>query len=667
MNIDFGLYLIISSVILTVLLIINVLYLINTIRTYKITGSKFRIGFRHLINKVLWLNILLIIGIVYGCYSTYINQSPSISRTYPTLETIWSDYNKPIEITFNIPVKKDELEPNISVPIKGRWEWDSFLGIERLTKNGRFYPEETLMPNERIVIYITGISRLGFNESHEHGTVFLAPSQPEVIATSPLHKSKSIPTDSDFKILFNKDTDNVSNIEFKITPDIEFDIHKESPREFVLKPKKTLKQSTEYTLTIDSTPKRTNMKTGTTIDVGERSKIHTLSITTLREPFVKSITPSGDGVKVDSTVRVRFDSEMDHTSVEQNLSIVPNIEYETEWLDRRTLLIKPLKDLEKEKKHSILISKGVKTYEGGVTDKEISHEFETIGKIKIRSSSPRNGDQRLSTSVPISIEFNQEVDKKSAEEMFRINPNVNGSFSWDKNRLIFTPSALSFSTTYTVSVLPGIKSIYGISNTERFSFSFSTRSNEVVISMPIYFQPQPSFACNIYTAMMGLGWKGHGTSANQIIAEIGYDNRTDASGRWLGNPHENFIGNSTASWGYGAYATAIQKVFTSRNVVTEVRNNWNINDLARSIENGNPVIIWRYNGTSRPDTNISWGYGGVHAINGQHGGVVTGYRGTPENPTAFHINDPWFGLVWMDAGTFDYYWSRMMRMALIIY
>jgi len=186
--------------------------------------------------------------------------------------------------------------------------------------------------------------------------------------------------------------------------------------------------------------------------------------------------------------------------------------------------------------------------------------------------------------------------------------------------------------------------------------------------MPLYYQPQypVSFSCNIYAAKMALAWKGYNTDISGLISEIGSDARQDSYGRWIGNPYVNFIGNGDGSWGYGTYWTALQKVFNNRGIATEVRTKWNLNELARSIENGHPVIIWRYNGTSQ-DRNLEWGSPGVYAINGQHGGVVTGFRGTIDNPTHFYLNDPWFGLIWMDRYTFDYYWSRLNRSALIIY
>jgi len=216
--------------------------------------------------------------------------------------------------------------------------------------------------------------------------------------------------------------------------------------------------------------------------------------------------------------------------------------------------------------------------------------------------------------------------------------------------------------------LPGVKSIVGTDSTEQFYSVFLIRKNEVIISMPLYYQPQypVSFSCNIYATMMGLAWKGYNTSATGLISELGNDASKNSSGQWLADPNKVFVGSADGFYGYGVYWNAIQRLYTSRGIKTEVHENWNLSSLAQSVQAGHPVEIWRYNGTSA-DYNLTWGTPGVYAINGQHGGVVTGFRGPASNPTAIYINDPWFGLVWMDSGTFDYYWSRLNRVGLVIF
>ena len=56
-------------------------------------------------------------------------------------------------------------------------------------------------------------------------------------------------------------------------------------------------------------------------------------------------------------------------------------------------------------------------------------------------------------------------------------------------------------------------------------------------------------------------------------------------------------------------------------------------------------MIWGQNGWSDPHE-ISWTSTTgefIRAINGMHSSVVTGFKGTPDNPTEIYLNDPWRG------------------------
>ncbi|MFW6121576.1 MAG: Ig-like domain-containing protein [Petrotogales bacterium] len=48
----------------------------------------------------------------------------------------------------------------------------------------------------------------------------------------------------------------------------------------------------------------------------------------------------------------------------------------------------------------------------------------------------------VSTSTELSVEFSEPMNKSSVEAAFSTSPEINGSFSWNENTLIFTPSDL---------------------------------------------------------------------------------------------------------------------------------------------------------------------------------------------------------------------------------
>lgn len=668
---DFETYLTILVIGTILFSVVSVILFLKKLRLYKNNNLKFRPRLRYFYHPLFLSLYFIITFAIGGFYLSYLSTTPRITNTYPQTESILDSYDKPIEINFNMPVNSESLNPNLNPIIEGQWIWEPFLGIQNLTKRGYFYPNESLFPKERIVLYITGIEKFGVQDrSHEGGIVFDSANLPEIVSVIPENKSKHIEVNQEIFLEFDKPTEGNSEITFEFKPEIDFTVNEIDPKTIKLTPTKNFLQSTDYTLHVFSTPIRSNLQDGSEVERDNIIEIHRLKFQTVKEPLIKSISPKGSGVKVDEEIRFRFESEIDPQSIEDNILISPNINGEFVWLDKRTLSLKNTSTLEKATKYTISINPGIKGLEGGISDKTFIHEFETIGKIKIIETSPLDGSVRVNTKSQVSVKFDQEVDKESAQSKFSITPSVPGSFSWDNNTLIFSPSNLNFSTTYSINIAAGVKSIFGIDSDQAFSFSFNTRGQEVIISMPWYPQPQSpvSFTCNIVSAQMALAWKGYATSASGLISEIGY-NSNRVNGQWTGNPYKEFVGCSDGFCGYGVYWTALQKLFINRGIQTEIRTGFNVNDLARSIENGRPVIIWRYNGTSANGDSDWVASDGTYidAISGQHGGVVTGYRGTIDNPTAFYVNDPWFGLIWMNRDTFDYYWSRLNRPALIIY
>ena len=291
-----------------------------------------------------------------------------------------------------------------------------------------------------------------------------------------------------------------------------------------------------------------------------------------------------------------------------------------------------------------------------------------MGAVQLQGTSPGNNENYVNEFVDIRVEFDQQVDKESAQANFQISPSLSGNFVWEGNTMIFdTTQKLNFQTRYTVTIKSGVKSIHGLDSNQDHSFGFTTRSEIVLFYVPMYYQPA-GFACNIFTAKMVMAWKGHYADHVSLISEIGY-NPNRSGDQWTGNPYREYVGNGDGSWGYGVYYPPIQRLLANRGISSEAKVGSNINELAKSVEQGHPVIIWRYNGVGGGQ-NISWTASDgsyIPAFNGMHGSVVTGVIGGSSNPTSFFINDPWLGQFWINASSLDYYWSFSGRMSLVVY
>src|SRR5690606_665447 len=283
MLIDFDVYITVIVLILIALLLFNIYFLSKNVYRYIKSKERFKFKLRYLRHYIVLINIAGILLVAGISVLIYTQPNPQIIRSTPVTEGTWEDYSKPIEIVFNLPVDRNRLNPNMNPLIKGRWEWEPYLGIERFTRVGKFYPEETLFPNERIVIYITGIARVGYrNEGHEGGIVLDSVAMPEVKATRPFNKKENVDINEEILVLLTKPIDNLADLNFKIEPKIDFDIKNETPTLIRLTPKTKLSQSTQYILTVQRAPKRVDLITNKELERDNFLDIHKISFTTIK-------------------------------------------------------------------------------------------------------------------------------------------------------------------------------------------------------------------------------------------------------------------------------------------------------------------------------------------------------------------------------------------------
>ena len=664
-NVDFNYYLaMVFSAFIIMVLYDSILLIRKLTRMHhvgKIFSSKLVFGVIH--------TYFIIVTLSVGIFA-YALKHPNLSSTYPVDQAQFESYDDKLQVVFNVPVRVDTLKPSITPEITGTWEWEPYLGIQGLTRKGTFHMSETPYPDERFVAYFAGINKLTDSFEHEYGFVFYSVPTPTLTESLPLDQEENVDREVPITLTFSNSLEESVNVDLIFEPRIEFEYEYISSSQLQIQPLNPFDQGETYTLTVDRYPKKIDPVTKETVDQQEKLDQLQIAFTTVKEPGIDTISPSGSAALADSVFDIKFELDMDPASVEEKLSISPEIVYETDWIDEANLIITPTELLPKDTNFTITFDKGIRSSVGGVVETEIVHNFKTIGPIQIRGFAPGRGESHVNEFRSIDLEFDQEVVTESAQSKFKISPAVAGNFEWtDNKKIVFKPQgSFSLGTTYTVTVEAGVESLHGLPNNEVFSWSFSTRPNSVFINVPMYWQTR-SFSCNINTARMILGWKGHFVPGEtSLIAEIGHNaNRSGDS--WTGNPYQEFVGTADGDWGYGVYWPPIQRILSARGISSSPRTGWDRTSLLREVQAGHPVIMWRYNGVGGGQ-NISWTASDgtyVNAFNGMHGSVVTGFNGPAENPTSIRINDPWLGQLWLAPNTFDWYWSFSGRMALVVY
>jgi uncharacterized protein YkwD len=94
-----------------------------------------------------------------------------------------------------------------------------------------------------------------------------------------------------------------------------------------------------------------------------------------------------------------------------------------------------------------------------------------------RSQSPTDTPDKVSSSSAISIDFSVPMDRDDVEERFAISPQVDGSLTWRRGSIVFTPGErLHAGTRYTISVI-GAHDLNGNALGGEGNFSFIVQSS----------------------------------------------------------------------------------------------------------------------------------------------------------------------------------------------
>lgn len=643
-------------------------YLVTKIKNILVLVSEhvYWVIFPRTIQFVGFLVVVLAIAGLF--YVHYFGTRPYLISQYPEAGKPWQNMREPLVLVFDKPIKKDKLVLNMAPEIPGKIEFvPSFpsmpdLGLYRKVL---FYPEQTIDPEQSIIVYAVGLENLSGNgDVHEANIDFKSGVIPEITSITLPDNSVDVPTKPQILVTLSAVDADFVDWQVALNPPAQVEIKKQTTSSWSLDFPIPLEQTTSYTLSISRQLVTKNLNTDEIITQGESVTVKEINFSTLKAPLTKEVQPQGDQVLIPSVIIIAFDEPMDRASVEERFKIEPQIDGQFIWNDTNDqLTFQPAELLPKDTAFTVEIGVGAVSMKGGVLEQPITHGFRTIGPVRVTNTSPGNGAGDMEINTRISITFNQEVDHESAQRKFAINPSVNGSFSWEGNTLRFTPQEnMRYGTQYNVGLEKGIVAVHGTELLEDFKFSFTTTGEQFILSsVPLYYQAE-RFTCNVAAMRMALAYRGIHLSEGQIKSGLGVGQALNGSTG--GDPYKDWID------GHGTYWTAATS-FLSGYRNNAVRRNWNITDMLREVRNGNPVIVWWQNGWSawqwKSWTATPGGYQ-VSGLNGMHSEVVIGYRGSINNPHTLITRDPWRGTRYYSRSSFDNLWNNSFgRTAIVVY
>lgn len=605
---------------------------------------------RHVFHDLSFL--IKIILFVYAVFIAWhmVQEQPVLLSSSPQAYSKLIDASPEIRLMFSVPVDKDAITFHVSPVIEGEWLWER-PQIGKLYRTVRFLPAESFLPDSRIVVYMVGLrSILQKDTAHELAVEFIGPRTPQLSEVFPHDGQESVPSTTSLLFSYDEPVGDFVDTKVVVEP-AHSDFHVENDGTGqIVRFDQPLRQDQKYTVNVFQTARSYDTKTREDRIRGDTRHISNFSFTTVTTPLIADYKPKGASVLPDTPLQVTFDQPMVQESVSASLHIEPSVQGEVAWVDESTFTFTPNGGWERGTEYIVGFDTGLTSELGGVITDTIELRFETIGAVKVTNISPLNGASGIDPhGANVSITFDQPVDQQSAQSAVSISPQVAYSTNWQGNTLILsTAGKLSYNTRYSIKIAPGIKGTYGLDSTQAVESSFVTKQKSFVLGIPYYGQEE-TFTCNIAAMRMALAYRGVYLSENTIQDGVGLSD----------NPNTGWVD------GYGTHiGPAAGFIDNYRSV--GVKQGWNVTDMLKEVQNGNPVIIWEYNRYSQPPGAFTLASGATGYM-GMHSEVIRGYIGEIDNPTHILTNDPWRGQLTYTIDAFENIWGYMNNIALVVY
>jgi len=331
---------------------------------------------------------------------------------------------------------------------------------------------------------------------------------PLISSISPLNGASSVGTNTEIAIEFSEamevSTLTNENIELyegseKIPVTINY-----AGNTVLLKPSRTLAASSNYVINVK---KAVQDSAGNSMSADFTSTFTTGGGIDSTLPMVSAVFPSNGSVDIPTTQKgiiLIFSEVLDPLSITKNSIQIQNSLSETVSGSfvriANTVVFYSSSNYEANLTYTIKVNKEIKDLAGNALDKDYTFTFSTVTYLSAGSLPPStftlsstssnltNGQTNVSPSGNISFTFPEPIDPASVNGSNLILVDsagnvISGTFSFTNNNMtvVFDPSIeLATNTTYSVSLLDGVKTLSGKRLSSTFTLSFTTGAISVL-------------------------------------------------------------------------------------------------------------------------------------------------------------------------------------------
>jgi hypothetical protein len=255
-----------------------------------------------------------------------------------------------------------------------------------------------------------------------------------------------------------------------------------------------------------------------------------LAFVTVGNPSVVASQPqpgAGD-VPLASTIVLDFSTLMDTASVEEALTMSPDLDMTATWGGER-LTLAPVERLVEGTRYTLTLGDAARDSAGTPLERPYTLSFSAVRSgLAATTQFPADGTEGISVSSPIALVFDRDLATETLDlDQFTIEPNVSGSLAVvpapgaagmrqpGARLLRFEPSgALQPNTTYQVTLRPGLTGTDGSALAAPITWRFTTGSPPPTLGNQVVFLSDRSGIANLWSM------NPDGTGQQELSAEL---------------------------------------------------------------------------------------------------------------------------------------------------
>jgi hypothetical protein len=422
--------------------------------------------------------------------------SPYVVSTSPVSHAMDVPVKTNITIRFNMPMNTTATEGAISSTpsITGTYSWDS------ASMNMTWKPSSDLQLNTKYTVTITtdAKSETGMNMKSPYIFSFTTAQPPDtfppyIVRTTPANSTNNIPVNTAIAIEWNESMNRSSaEVAFSSIPTVSCAWSWTGATQTCAL-NLPLMLDTSYTITIST---KARDFAGNNMVAPYIFSFSTAKLPDIYPPHIVSTYPVGGtgNIAINTAIIIEWNESMNQASVMGAFSSSPSISCAWTWI-AATYMCKPDTLLNSDTTYTITIEATAKDLAGNQMKAPYVFSFtasavQDLSPPYVVVTIPSRDATDVAVDTSIVIEWNESMDRSSAEGAFSSTPTVSCAWSWDGVKQKCTPRApLEPGRNYTVLIAATALDAAGNHLLIPYAFYFTTMgtpANDGIASMTLY-------------------------------------------------------------------------------------------------------------------------------------------------------------------------------------